>query len=611
LWVHQLGLAMISRRRVRRFVAGSAAVVLLLAVVLAALVATGVLAAPSVGSVESEWGTVTADTTAIETTATVTNPNPVAVPGVVDVAYEARLNDVVLARGERSGVGFPTGTSRLRLSTAMANERIADWWVAHVEAGESSKLRVAATVSGPGFSRQVPAQRSTVETDLLGGFATDDARTVRFRGDPFLVVGNQTAAWGDANASVTPLAVSSAVENVHDYPVALDGVDYVVETNGVTLAAGRQRSGIDVAPGETETLDVRMGLDSAKMADWWATHVRAGERSTFSVELHGLVERDGAYERVPIRVYERSLELETDVLGGGAASVRARSPPERDADFERPRILAADREWGAVTDATTAVRTRVAIDNPNDDERLNELLALDATQRTAINDVTVARGGHRTDGLGSGRSTFAFVSEMNNSKVPAWWARHLDAGERSTVTTTPGVRADLGFTTVDVAVPNRSSEFRTDLLAGMGGDSETVAVGGEPALTVRSEAAEWGRATPETAPVLVNATLANERAVPVTVTAIDYRVALNDVVLADRTVPETYRVAPGETRTVGFDMALDNGRMDEWWVTHVRRGESTNVSVAVTATVETPRGTETAELDSLSRNGTMTTDVLG
>ncbi|WP_436932633.1 LEA type 2 family protein [Halosimplex halobium] len=601
---------MVSRRRVKRFLAGSAAVLLAVGVVLAALVATGVLAAPAVGSVESEWGTVTAESTAIETTATVDNPNPVGVPGVVSVAYTARLNDVVLARGEKSGVGFPAGTSRLRLSTEMNNDRIADWWVAHVNDGETSELRVTATVSGPGFSRGIPAQRSTVETDLLGGFATGEARTVRFRGDPFLVVGNGTAAWGDADGSVTPLSVSSTVENVHDYPVTLDGVDYVVEMNNVTLAEGRQRSGIDVAPGETGTLDVRMGLDSAKMADWWATHVRAGERSNLSVALYGLVERDGGYERVPIRVYERSLELETDVLGGGAASVTARSPPERDTEFERPRIVGADREWGAVTDATTEIRTSVAIDNPND-ERINDLLALETTQRTTINGITVARGDHRTDGLDAGRSAFELVSAMNNSKVPAWWARHLNGGERSTVATDPGVRADLGFTRFDVAVPNRTSEFRTDLLAGMGGDAETVAVGGEPALVVRSETAAWGHATPERAPILVNATLANERRVPVNVTAIDYRVALNDVVLADRTVPEHYRVAPGETRSVGFEMVLDNGRMDEWWVTHVRRGESTNVSVTVTATVETPRGSETVELDSLGRNGTMTTDVLG
>ena len=601
---------MISRRRVRLFAAGAAAVVVLLAIALAALVGTGVLSAPTVDSVDTEWGTVTANATANETTATVDNPNPVGVPGVVDVAYVARLNDVVLARGERSGVGFPPGTSRLRLSTAMDNDRIAQWWVAHVDDGESSTLRVDATVSGPGFSRRVPAQRTTVETDLLGGFATGEPRTVSFDGDPLLVVANQSARWGDADAAVTPLSVFAAIENVHDHTVALDGVDYVVELNDVTLADGRQRSGFAVEPGETGRLDVWMGLDSARMADWWATHVRAGERSTLSVELYGLVERDGEYERVPIRIYERSLDLETDVLGGGATSVSARSPPERDTEFERPRLVDADREWGSVTDTTTEIRTSVAVDNPNGG-RVTDLLAIEASQRTAINGVPVASGQRRTEGLATGRSTVDLVSEMDNSQVPRWWARHLNRGERSTVATAPAVAADLGFTRFDVAVADRTSRFRTDLLGGLGEGSETVAVGGEPALAVAPTTVEWGRATPETAPIRVNATVSNERAVPVAVTAVDYRVALNDVVLADRTAPATADLSAGETGRFDFEMVLDNGRMDEWWVTHVRRGESTNVSIEVTATVETPTGTETVALDSLSRNGTMRTDVLG
>ena len=603
-------MSMISRRRARRIAGGAAGVCLAVAVVLAALAGTGVLAAPTVGSVDTDWGPVTANATTIETTATVDNSNPVGVPGVVDVSYVARLNDVVLARGERSGVGFPAGTSRLRLSTAMDNDRIADWWVAHVGDGESSTLRVDATVSGPGFSRQVPAQRSTVETDLLGGFASDGGRTVRFGGDPLFVVANQSARWGEADAAVTPLAVSATVENVHDEPLTLDGVDYVVEMGGATLADGRQRSGVAVDPGATGRLDVRMALDSSAMADWWATHVRAGERSTLSVELYGLIERDGGYERVPIRVYERSLDLETDLLGGGATSVSVQRPPDRDIAFERPRLVDADREWGRVTDATTEIRTSVAVNNTNDGWT-SDLLALEAAQRTAINGVPVASGQQRTDGLATGRSTVDLVSEMNNSKVPRWWARHLNDGERSTVATAPSVVADLGFTRFDVAVADRTNRFRTDLLGGLGEGSETVPVGGEPALTVAPTTVEWGRATPETAPIRVNATVSNERSGPVNVTAVDYRVALNDVVLADRTAPATADLSAGETGRFDFEMVLDNGRMDEWWVTHVRRGESTNVSIEVTATVETPTGTETVALDSLSRNGTTRTDVLG
>ncbi|WP_123533294.1 LEA type 2 family protein [Halosimplex salinum] len=602
---------MLSRRRIKRVVAISLGVVLLSAVAVGVLVGTGVLSEPSVSGVESEWGTVTGETTEIRTTATVDNPNPVGVPGVVDVAYSARLNDVVLARGEETGVGFGTGTSELRLSTQMSNTRIADWWVTHVNGDERSTLRVEATVSGPGFSREVPAQRSTVETDLLGGFAGDGERTVDFQGEPFLRVRGQTAEWGEADESVTPLTVSSTVENVHDYPVTLDGVEYTVEMNDVTLADDRRLSGVAVDPGETGTLDVRMALDSAKMADWWANHVNDSERSEVSVRLYGLVERDGEYERVPLRIYERSLDLETDVLGGGATGVTAREPPAQDVSFDRPEVADADREWGEVTDATTEVLTTVALNNTNSDAAINDLLALDVSQRTEINGVPVASGHRRVASLDAGRSEFELASAMNNSRVPSWWARHINGGERSTIRTIPTVRADLGFTQFDVSVPDRTSEFETDVLAGIGdAESETVTVGGRETLVVRPGSVAWGTATPETAPVDVRATLENQQREEVTVTAIDYRVTLGGVVLANRTVPESYTVPPGESRAVEFTMELDNSRMDEWWVRHVRNGESSAMEVAVTATIETPAGTETVPLDSLSGNSTVATDVL-
>ena len=68
------------------------------------------------------------------------------------------------SRAEKNRVGFGPGTNQRLLTTQMENTKIADWWVTHVNGGEDSKLRVETTVSGPGFSRNVPAQRSTIET---------------------------------------------------------------------------------------------------------------------------------------------------------------------------------------------------------------------------------------------------------------------------------------------------------------------------------------------------------------------------------------------------------------------------------------------------------------
>jgi LEA14-like dessication related protein len=213
-------------REVALKIGGVVAAVLVLGVVaVGALAATGAFAAPTVESTSYEWGAVTDETTEIVTSVTVDNPNPVGVPGVVDVSYTARLNTVTLARGERSGVGFGPGRNTITLTAAMQNAKIADWWVTHVNGDERSELTVDATVNAPGLSREIPAKSSTVETDILGGFTTEGARQVAFQGDPLLTLRNQRASWGEANAETTPLSFSADVENVHDYDVRLDGVE--------------------------------------------------------------------------------------------------------------------------------------------------------------------------------------------------------------------------------------------------------------------------------------------------------------------------------------------------------------------------------------------------
>jgi LEA14-like dessication related protein len=96
----------------------------------------------------------------------------------------------------------------------------------------------------------------------------------------------------------------------------------------------------------------------------------------------------------------------------------------------------------------------------------------------------------------------------------------------------------------------------------------------------------------------------------VTIRDVDYTVAINDVTLADRTAPESHTLAPGERRTVEFTLVLNNSRMAAWWPTHIRGGETSQLSQTATATVKTDRGTERVELEFLSGNRTVETDLL-
>ena len=587
----------------------SAVVLVALVVLLGILVATGVLAAPTVENIDKGWGEVTDNSTEIETQVRVDNPNPIGIPGIIDIEYTASLNDVVLTRNERSGIGLSSGTNTIELSSAMPNDRIAEWWVTHVNNGEESTLRIDPSVSGPGFSQSLSTQSSTIETDLLSSFGGEGPETLTLDNESFLILRDQQAAWGEATNETTPLTFTTTLENVHDYPVTLDGVAYEVSMNDVTLGSGRTTDGVEVGPGETDTLTVDAILDSRAFGEWWPTHVLNNETSRMDVQLYGIVEQDGERTRVPLRLYQQRLEFDTDLLGDGGTDVQS-LPTQRD-DVTVPTVDQTDRQWGEVTESTTEVVTTVALENTTGVEKLRNVTTLSVGRTTTINDVSVVDSTTGYD-LPPAGEPLTVTSQMDNDRVNEWWADHLNAGEESTISTTATTVADVGVTKFDVPTDDRSSTVETDLLAGFNTEEDqSIEEDGRTYLVAESTSAEWGEATPQTAPLNAQSVLSNEQPVPITVVSIDYTVSLTDVTLADDTHTENTVIAPGETENVGLTMALDNEKMDAWWVTHIRNGESSVLNVEATATINVAGETRTVPLEMLSKNETFETDILG
>ncbi|MEF8773624.1 MAG: LEA type 2 family protein [Halobacteriales archaeon] len=573
------------------------AVLVVSALAVGGLLATGTVTVeqPAVQSVETEWGSVTESETTIRTAVVVDNPNPVGVPGVLDVDYRASLNDVQLTSGQKRGVGLSTGRNEITLSAAIPNERISEWWVAHVNDDERSELSISGTVSGPfGISRDV-SQSRTIETDILSGLTGGGSTVVSAGGERFLVMENRTARWGEATGERTPLSFSTTVTNVHDYGVTLDGMEYEVTMNGVTVGNGTTTEGVSVAPNETEQVSVTAALNSSRIADWWVTHLRNGEETNISVSVYGYVEKDGERTRVPMAVMDREMAFTSDILGDGSTSVRSLETASQDPDLSAPSVEGTDRRWGEVTDATTNVRSTLALDNPNEGT-FNDLLDLRVGQTVAINDVVVADGATTYDGIESGRNELVHVAALDNGKVPEWWARHVNRGERSTVVIDPQATADLGFTKFGVDLPERRNEVTTDMLAGLESDADReLTAQGRTVAVIHSQSAEWGEATPDRAPFTVTIEVENTGREPITITGVEYAIDMNDVTVGDGTAPESYTVQPGETRQLAFTFAIDSSTMDEWWVSHVRNGEETVVVFDATATLES--GTRSMEID--------------
>lgn len=294
---------------------------LLVLLALGGLLVAGAFGEPTVVAVESEWGEVTDEAATIHTTVVVDNPTPVGIPPVANLQYNVTLNAVRVAAGEREGVGFPPGESEVELSTTMPHRGIAAWWPTHVERLERSAMtiRPRVTLRWVGTEFSVPAEREPLRTDVLAPINDGPDEPVEVLDAPHVVVLRQSARWGAPTAERTPILVETVVENRYETTARVEDVRYRVRLNDVVVADGEDTTAFDLQPGSTSTVEVRVPIETDRMADWWASHLRNDERTVVSIEISAAVSAEGRSERVRLQAAEETSTFETDVLGRSAA----------------------------------------------------------------------------------------------------------------------------------------------------------------------------------------------------------------------------------------------------------------------------------------------------
>jgi LEA14-like dessication related protein len=575
-----------------------------------AAISTGVLSPqpPTVESIENEWGEISEERTGIQTNVVVDNPNDVGVPGVAGVSYDVSMNDVTVAEGSSGGVSLSPGRNEMTIRTHIDNERIPAWWATHINNGERTTVSVDPSVNAAFLSKGLPAQERTFETDMLSSFETDSRQAVEVNDQTVLAVEETSASWGTATENETPLRFAGTVSNPNGAPVEFSKIGYQVSMNDVTVAEGTTGEPVEIAPRSTDTVRVNATLDNRKLDEWWVSHLRNDETTTLDVSVFAVHETDSGTERVPLPFLSERVEFETDILAGGQATTDA-VESEKGLGFEPPRIGSVERDWSA-TDSGTRFSTSVVVENPNDaDSALGEI-ALDANYRMRMNDVTLVEDGTQTT-LGPGENELEFSDDVSDRTVKQWWVSHVENGERTALTTAGGATADLGFARLPVPLPGENRTFETDMLGGLSETDQTVSVGGRTVATLHDMNSTWGETTTARTEMLVSGDVTNERTRPLTVKTFGYEVEANDVVLADN---ETHvdTTIPGKTtrgiETVGY---LDNDKIPEWWVSHLDRDETTELSVSYYVVVEYRGNEYTVELDEMSYTNTVETNAFG
>lgn len=293
------------------------------------------------------------------------------------------------------------------------------------------------------------------------------------------------------------------------------------------------------------------------------------------------------------------------VVGGGAFAAGF---------FGVPAVASVDNEFGGVNESVTQVETALTVNNPNPVGV--SLGGVRVNYSVALNDVTVADGEKRGVGVGAGNSTVNLTTDLRNSRIPAWWVTHVNGGESSKLLVDATVTSSTLGRSVSFQPANRAidtdilGQFNTSEARDVDANAPLVS---DPVLVVEQRNASWGEATSRETPIDLTFRVHNPKAQPVAISSVGYDITMNDVDVGDGDTEDTVTIPGGETRTVSFPTTIRTQALDDWWVSHLRNDQVTNLTIDFYAEVALPGTDESVRvpLDALTYEQTIETDFFG
>jgi LEA14-like dessication related protein len=284
-----------------------------------------------------------------------------------------------------------------------------------------------------------------------------------------------------------------------------------------------------------------------------------------------------------------------------------------------PSVESVDNEFGDVNDTTTVVVTDLTVQNPNPVG--TGFLDASATYTIRMNDVRMAEGEKGELALDPGENEVRLETYMANQRIPDWWVTHVRNDERTEVLIDAQIRSGAVGRSVPV---ERTERINTSMIARFN-STETREVEGDnavfsdPMLYINETGGSWGNVTESETPVNTAFVAYNPKSVPYTVTQIRYEITMNGVTVGEGTSDREYVIEPQTSEEIATRTVIRNENLDDWWVTHLRNDETTELRIEFAATIQAEDPTsltgETVSLDvpldAITHEETIETDILG
>lgn len=285
-----------------------------------------------------------------------------------------------------------------------------------------------------------------------------------------------------------------------------------------------------------------------------------------------------------------------------------------------PSVVGVENRFGDVNENRTIVRTDLVLNNPNP---IGVRLGGSTVNYTVyMNDVEMAAGSKAGLEIETGNSTLPFETAMFNDRIPPWWVSHIRNDERTNVTIDATVRTSLlGNQSFDI---DQRRQVETDIISAFA-SNETRPVNApesslgsglvysNPVLFVNRTSAEWGQVTQQETPIPMEFTVYNPNTKPYTISEVGYTITMNNITMGEGATDETYVLEGRTTETLRTAPTIRNGRLDEWWVSHLQNDQTTRLHIEFYAKIELDAIDEEIRvpLDRLDYTREFETDIFG
>jgi LEA14-like dessication related protein len=235
----------------------------------------------------------------------------------------------------------------------------------------------------------------------------------------------------------------------------------------------------------------------------------------------------------------------------------------------KPEVVGIENEWGKINQDYTEILTKITVNNPNPVP-----IPISAVETELyLNGIKMGSGKNVNSAtIEPGESVIVLSTKIENDKIPEWWVSHIKNGEKSRVTLKGYLVFDLKITQFRFPI-EEESDIQTDILSSL---SFTRNFGIGPAKVTVSVKSSWGDVSSTTTQIIHTATFTNPNSFPIPLLATDYTITLNGIEVGRGEIEDTI-IKPNAKTAVTFTTHIDNEKLKEWWVSHIKNGERTTI----------------------------------